>query len=61
MICYFLSNTSAKHYRYQIMCVKILASRRWDVFSEARCNSKNPVSGIKWQGIKLANVWNAVG
>ena len=29
---YFLSNTSAKNYHNRIVCVKIIASQRWDVF-----------------------------
>ena len=32
MISYFLGNTSAKNYRNRIVYVKIIASRRWDVF-----------------------------
>jgi len=31
-ISYFLSNTSAKNYRNQIVYVKITASQRWNVF-----------------------------
>jgi len=27
-----ISNTSAKNYRNRIVCVKIIASQRWDVF-----------------------------
>jgi len=33
---YFLSNTSAKNYRYRIVYVKTVASQRWDVF-ETQC------------------------
>ena len=36
LISYFLSNTSAKNYRNRIMYVKIIASKRWDVF-ETQC------------------------
>jgi len=32
LISYFLSNTSAKNYCNQIVCVKIIASQSWDVF-----------------------------
>ena len=32
MISYFLSNISAKNYRNRIVYVKIIASRKWDVF-----------------------------
>ena len=32
LISCFLSNTSAKNYRNRIVCVKIIASHRWDVF-----------------------------
>ena len=32
LISYFLSNTSAKNYRIWFVCVKIMASWRWDVF-----------------------------
>jgi len=32
LISCFLSNTSAKNYRNRIVYVKIIASRRWDVF-----------------------------
>ena len=37
MIPDFLSNISAKNYRNRIMYVKIIASRRWEVFFERRC------------------------
>ena len=36
LICYFLSNTSAKNYRNRIMYVRIVASQRWYVF-ETQC------------------------
>ena len=32
LIAYFLGNSFAKNYRNQAMCVKIIASQRWDVF-----------------------------
>jgi len=32
LMSYFLSNTSAKNYRNRIVCVKITASQKWDVF-----------------------------
>jgi len=32
LISYLLSNTSAKNYYNWIVCVKIIASQRWDVF-----------------------------
>jgi len=35
---YFLSNTSAKHYRNRVVCVKIMASQRRDVF-ETQCTT----------------------
>ena len=31
LISYFLSNTCAKNYRNQVVCVKIIASQMWDV------------------------------
>jgi len=34
LISYFLSNTSAKNYRNQIVYVKTTASQRWDVFRD---------------------------
>jgi len=34
LICYFLSNTSAKNCHNRIVCVKVIASQRWDVFSD---------------------------
>jgi len=36
MIPYFLSNISAEKCRNQIVCVKLIASRRWDVFETLR-------------------------
>jgi len=36
LISYFLSNTSTKSYRNRIVYLKIIASRRWDVF-ELQC------------------------
>ena len=36
LIAHFLSNTSAQNYRNRIVCVKIIASRKWDVF-ETQC------------------------
>jgi len=32
MIAYFIGNISAKKYQNLFMCVKIIASHRWDVF-----------------------------
>ena len=32
LISYFFGNTSAKNYLKRIVCVKIIASRRWNVF-----------------------------
>jgi len=37
LISYVLSNTSAKNYCNRIVCVKIIASQRWDFF-ETRCS-----------------------
>jgi len=34
LISYFFSNTYAKNYRNRIAYVKIIASRRWDVFRD---------------------------
>ena len=38
LISYFLSNDSAKNYRNRIVHVKIIASKRWDVF-ETQCTA----------------------
>ena len=32
MIAYFIGNISAKKYQNPFMCVKVIASQRWDVF-----------------------------
>jgi len=32
LIAYFISNISAKKYQNPFMCVKVIASQRWDVF-----------------------------
>jgi len=32
MIAYFIGNISAKEYQDPFMCVKVIASQRWDVF-----------------------------
>jgi len=42
LISYFLSNTSAKNSRNRIVCVKIIASQKWDVF-ETQCRSTGTV------------------
>jgi len=31
-IAYFIGNISAKKYKNPFMCVKVIASQRWDVF-----------------------------
>jgi len=31
---YFLRSTSAKNYRYRIVCLNIIASQRWDFFND---------------------------
>jgi len=33
LIAYFIGNISAKKYRNLFMCVRVIASHRWDVFS----------------------------
>ena len=33
LIAYFIGNISAKKYQNPFMCVKVIASQRWDVFS----------------------------
>jgi len=40
LITYFIGNISAKKYQNPFMCVKVIASQRWDVF-ETRCRAKN--------------------
>jgi len=45
LTAYFISNTSAKKYQNQFMCVKDIASERWDVFFETRCTIIT-ISGI---------------
>jgi len=47
LISYFLGNTSAKNYCNWIVCVKIIASQRWDVFFETRCSATYLIS--HWQ------------
>jgi len=32
LIAYFIGNISAKKYQNPFMCVKVIASQRWDVF-----------------------------
>ena len=36
LVAYFIGNISAKKYQNPFMCVKVIASQRWDVF-ETRC------------------------
>jgi len=36
LIAYFIGNISAKKYQIPFMCIKVIASQRWDVF-ETRC------------------------
>jgi len=32
LIAYFIDNVSAKKYQNVLMCVKVIANQRWDVF-----------------------------
>ena len=32
LIAYFIGNISAKKYQHPFMCIKVIASQRWDVF-----------------------------
>jgi len=32
LIAYFIGNISAKKYENPFMCVKVIASQRWDIF-----------------------------
>jgi len=32
LIAYFIGNISAKKYQNPFMCVKVIASQKWDVF-----------------------------
>jgi len=32
LIAYFIGNISAKKYQNPFMCIKVIASQRWDVF-----------------------------
>jgi len=43
LIAYFIGNISAKKYKSPFMCVKVIATQRWDVFSETRCRTDNVV------------------
>jgi len=38
LIAYFIGNISAQKYQTPFMCVKVIASQRWDVFG-TRCSS----------------------
>ena len=37
LIAYFIGKISAKKYQNPLMCVKVIASQRWDVFFETWC------------------------
>jgi len=41
LIAYFIGNIYAKKYENLFMCIKVIASQRWDVFFETRCIYKN--------------------
>jgi len=43
LIAYFIGNISAKKYQNPFMCVKVIASQRWDVF-ETRCRKFRRIS-----------------
>jgi len=41
LIAYFIGNISAKKYQNPFICVKVIASQRWDVF-ETRYSNDAP-------------------
>ena len=43
LIVYFICNISAKKYQNPFMCLKVIASQKWDVF-ETRCRTVQPVA-----------------
>jgi len=52
-IAYFIGNISVKKYQNLIMCVKVIASHRWDVF-ETRCRVLELSCGVVCVILRLA-------
>ena len=48
LIAYFIGNISAKKYRNPFMCVKVIASQRWDVF-ETWCSNQYEKDTMKYK------------
>jgi len=46
LIVYFIGNISAKKYQNPFICVKVIASQRWDVFFETRCSMPKSSMGL---------------
>jgi len=44
LIAYFIGNISAKKYQNPFMCVKVIASQRWDVFETSTATFVRPIS-----------------
>jgi len=47
LIVYFISNITAKNYQNLFMCIKVIASQRWDFF-ETRCIKYSNDNNNKW-------------
>ena len=47
LIAYFIGNISAKKYQNPFMCVKVIASQRWDVFWDTVYSSRKFRKGLK--------------
>jgi len=56
LIDYFIGNISAKKYENPFMCVKVIASQRWDFF-ETRCSSENDVRDTKAYHSSFMKFW----
>jgi len=47
LIAYFIGNISAKKCQNQFMCIKVMASQRWDVFFETWCRYKMAMGNLR--------------
>jgi len=60
MIAYFVANISVKKYQNPFMCVKAIASQRWDVFWDTVYNVSVMREGVKGAWSNAPSLWSSV-
>ena len=57
LVAYFMGNISAKKYQNPFMCIKVIASQRWDVFWDTVYNNQVPVQRkLHFNGCRLTSL-----